>query len=237
MSEKKLKHIAFIVDGNRRWAQSKGLSVVAGHSLAADEIIEKIVFYCLKAEIPYVTFWAFSTENWKRGEKFTKLLFGILEKSLNRNIDKYFEAGIRINTIGDLTKLPENLTRKIVELEKRSKDLKNLTVTIALNYGGREEIIRAINKVLVDYKDINNPSNSINEEVFKKYLDTADLPDVDLIVRTGGEQRLSGFMPWQSIYAEYAFTQTLFPDLTTNEVDKIVKDFNARDRRFGGDSK
>jgi undecaprenyl diphosphate synthase len=228
-----LNHIAFIVDGNRRWAKKKGLSVVAGHRLAANKTIEEIVFFLLKKKVPYVTFWAFSTENWKRGKSFTDLLFGVLRKTLEKSIDKYYEAGIRINTIGDLSRLPEDLVEKIEKLKQDSKGLTKMTVTIALNYGGRDEIVRAIRK-LVKSEGIDEENvDEVTEEMFSRYLDTRELPDVDLIVRTGGEQRMSGFMPWQSVYAEYAFTKTLFPDLRVEEVEGIVDSFMGRDRRLG----
>lgn len=230
---KKLNHVAFIVDGNRRWAQKQGLSIVAGHQIAADEVIERIVFYFLKKKIPYVTFWAFSTENWNRGEQFAKLLFGVLKKTLTKNVDKYYQAGIRINTIGDLSRLPTDLVEKIQQLEETSKDLRNLTVTIALNYGGRDEIIRGIKTMVVENKITPENIDTVTPELFTQSLDTHNLPDVDLIVRTGGEQRMSGFMPWQSVYAEYAFTQTLFPDLTIEEVEELLSGFDNRDRRFG----
>ena len=228
-----LHHVAFIVDGNRRWAKQRGLSVVAGHNLAANETIEQIVYHCLERNIPYVTFWAFSTENWKRGSAFTNLLFGILKKTLEKNVDNYFRAGIRLNTIGDLCKLPPELASRISELCDESKHLNNLTVTIALNYGGRDEIVRAIKRMVDEKKLTCETINDITPDLISQYLDTSDLPDVDLIVRTGGEQRMSGFMPWQSIYAEYAFTDTLFPDLTLKEVDQIFDDFESRHRRFG----
>ncbi len=226
----KLNHIAFIVDGNRRWAQKKGLPITAGHQFVTDTVIDKIVFYCLKKKIPYVTFWAFSTENWKRGKVFVNMLMKILEKKVKQDVSKYNKAGIRLKTIGDLSKFPPQLVKIINDRENQSIKNNKLVVTIALNYGGRDEIIRAIKKIPI--KKISN----LTTDSFSKYLDTSDIPDADIIIRTGGEKRLSGFMPWQSIYSELYFTNTLFPDLNQQELDIILQDFEKRDRRFGGNT-
>jgi undecaprenyl diphosphate synthase len=226
-------HIAIIVDGNRRWAQKQGLPIIAGHKFATDKTIEKIVFHCLQKQIKYVTFWAFSTEIWKRGEKFVSSLFQLLAQTLQKNVDKYHQAGIRLNTIGNLSKLPPPLANKIEQLKKKSSSNQNLTVTLALNYGGRDEIIRAVKKLI---KDKNfNPENidGLTETDFSQYLDTYDLPDPDIIIRTGGEKRLSGFLSWQSQYSEFFFTDTLMPDFTIEEFDQILTEFGKRQRRFG----
>lgn len=230
------KHVAFIVDGNRRWAKKQNLPTISGHKKATDEVIDKIVFACLQKNIPYVTFWAFSTENWKRGEKFTKMLFDLLRKTVKKDIEKYQKAGIRLNTIGDLSKIPSDLVAAINARKQQSQNMNNLTVTIALNYGGRDEILRAIKKIIANNLITSENLGNLTEEFFSKQLDTADLPDIDLLIRTGGEKRFSGFMPWQSIYTELAFSDTLFPDFTIQEFEEILQDFSLRDRRFGGDS-
>jgi undecaprenyl diphosphate synthase len=231
------KHIAFIVDGNRRWARKQGLSIVAGHRKVALNTIDEVVNFCFKNGVRYVTFWAFSTENWKRGDKFAKLLWGILKEALAKNTRAYSEKGIRFNTIGDLSRLPQDLVEKIEKLKSDSKELKEMTVTVALNYGGRDEIVRGIIKMIQKEKLTPDTADSVSQEMFAKYLDTRGLPDVDLVVRTGGDQRTSGFLPWQTIYSELCFTKTLFPDLGEKELGEILAGFANRDRRFGGDSK
>jgi len=227
------KHIAFIVDGNRRWAEAKNKPAITGHRYVANKILDNIVFHCLSKGIPYVTFWAFSTENWKRGSLFVSSLFKLLEKTVVKDTKKHNEAGIRLLTIGDLNKLPKELVEKIEKRKKESKNNSKLTVTVALNYGGRDEIIRAIKKAVASGDFTPKTVESLTEEGFSKYLDTTDLPDPDFIIRTGGEQRLSGFLPWQSQYAELYFTKTLMPDFTISEFEKALKDFAGRSRRFG----
>lgn len=217
-------HIAFIVDGNRRWAKNKGLSLVAGHQKATDETIEKLIFHCLDLGIKYLAFWAFSTENWKRGKRFSSMLFKILENKINEGVEKYNSAGIKLKIIGDLSKLPKSLSKTLQKWEKDSRTNTKITVVIALNYGGRDEIIRAINKL---------PDKKIKAKDLEEQLDTIGIPDPDLIIRTGGAKRLSGFMSWQSAYSELYFTNALFPDFTPKKLDETLRDYEQRQRRFG----
>jgi len=221
------KHVAIIVDGNRRWAKKQGFSSIVGHKYVTDNTIESLVYRCLELKIPYITFWAFSTENWKRGKKFASTLFKLLEKTLQKNTDKWNKDGIRLNTIGDLSKLPQNLVKTINQRTKESVKNKKITVTLALNYGGRDEIIRAVNKI------IKQQCNSVTMKQFDSYLDTHDLPDPDLIIRTGGAKRLSGFMTWQSEYSEFYFTDILMPDFTIKEFNKALQEYSQRQRRYG----
>ena len=225
------QHVAFIVDGNRRWAKLHKQSMIIGHSKVANQTIDDLVFHCLKLNIPYVTFWAFSTENWKRGRRFYNSLFKLLEQVLQKNIDKYNEAGIKLNTIGDLSKLPSKLVASIEKLKYDSRNNTKLVVTIALNYGGRDEIVRAIKKLMANKSK--QTITNLTEAEFGTYLDTNDLPDPDLIIRTGGAQRSSGYLLWQSQYAEFYFTDVLMPDFNTKEFDKALADFTKRQRRFG----
>jgi undecaprenyl diphosphate synthase len=231
-------HIAIIVDGNRRWAKKHGLPIVAGHRKATEETIEKLIFHAMKLGVKYLTFWAFSTENWKRGQRFSSMLFGILENKMNKGVEKYNQAGIRLRIIGDLSKLPPRLVTKLQQWEKDSQTNHKITVIIALNYGGRDEILRAVNK-FTSYKQESRfdpgskDSTILDRERLEQYLDTAGIPDPDLIIRTGGEQRLSGFLMWQSQYAELYFTKVFFPDFTPLELDKAIEDFQQRQRRFG----
>lgn len=239
MKFKKLpQHVAIIVDGNRRWARKRGLPALAGHRHVTDKILEPLIYRCLELGIPYITFWAFSTENWKRGPLFAKALFSLLRHRLKRDITRYDEAGMRLNTIGDLTQLPQDLVKVIEQWKQQSRQNTKITVTIALNYGGRDEILRAVRRAALSSKLKAKSLERIAEKEFSQYLDSADpqLPDVDLVIRTGGEQRLSGFMPWQTVYAELYFPKTLMPDFTVAEFDKALKEYEQRDRRFGGNS-
>jgi len=226
------KHIAIIVDGNRRWARKRGLPDMAGHKQVADKIIEPLIYRCLDLGIPYITFWCFSTENWKRGKHFASALFTILRKGLRKGIDKYDQAGMRLNTIGDLSKLPKDLVKVIEEWQEKSKKNKKITVTMALNYGGRDEIVRAVQQVQ-NSKTPKLQNSKITEKEFEKYLDTVGMPDPDLIIRTGGSQRSSGFMLWQSEYSEFYFSDVLMPDFTVKELDRAIKEFSERQRRYG----
>lgn len=239
-------HVGIIVDGNRRWAKQHKLSIVAGHQKATDETIEKLIFHAMKLGIKYLTFWAFSTENWKRGQHFSSMLFRILENKMKEGVEKYNQAGIRLKIIGDLSKLPPRLVKTLQKWEQDSEKNSKITVVIALNYGGRDEILRAVNKVI---RSRGNKVISVSgikairlKETYplpltpytlSSFLDTSGIPDPDLIIRTGGERRLSGFMMWQSEYSELYFTETLFPDFTPHKLDEAVSDFERRQRRFG----
>lgn len=222
------KHIAFIVDGNRRWAKKHGLKSTIGHKKAANVVIENLIYDCLHLGIPYITFWVWSTENWQRGRVFANLLFNILKNSMQKSLAKYIRDGIKINTIGDLTQLPKNLIKELERCKQETAKNNKIVATIAINYGGRDEIIRAINRF---NKETDN--KKLTEKKLTKYLDTANLPDPDLIIRTGGSQRLSGFMLWQSQYSELYFTKTFFPDFKKNDLLQALKDFEKRQRRFG----
>lgn len=233
-----LHHVAIIVDGNRRWAKKHGLKLIRGHEKAAFVTIEPLVYHCLELHIPYLTFWCWSTENWKRGKKFSTMFFNVIRKGLQKSLEKYIKDGIKINTIGDLTKLPKDLREAIKDWQEKTKNNKKIIMTLALNYGGRDEIMRAIKRVV---KNSRLPlrlggfdgQTKLTEKEFSQCLDTAEMPDPDLIIRTGGSQRLSGFMLWQSEYSEFYFTKTLFPDFTPIELDKALKDFASRKRNFG----
>ncbi len=231
------KHVAFIVDGNRRWAKQHHLPSIAGHRRVVDTTLDNIVCHSLELGIPYITFWAFSTENWRRGAEFVNKLFNLLGYALDKNTQKYEEAGVKFNTIGDISKLPVNLQNKLINLKNRSHDKHRLTVTIAINYGGRDEIIRAMKKMIQSPKFNPDMVNQLTERDFGQYLDTYDMPDPDIIIRTGGDVRLSGYLPWQCQYSELYFTKTLMPDFSIKEFDEILRDFSSRDRRFGGNSK
>ena len=227
-----LNHLAIIMDGNRRWAKARNLDPVKGHEYAAKNVIEPIIEKCVELKIPYVTFWAFSTENWKRDEEELKGLFNIFRFALGTLALKFIARGAKLRILGDINKFPTDIAGKVLEMMAKSAKNDAITVTFALNYGGRDEILRAVKKIVSE----KIPADQITEDAFAAHLDTAGIPDPDFIIRTGGDQRLSGYLPWQSVYAELYFTPILFPDFTPQELQNALDRFSTRDRRFGGDS-
>ena len=232
-------HLAIIMDGNRRWAKKQSLPVLEGHRVAAEETIESLVEKASEVGISYLTFWAFSTENWQRVKKEVNGLMSIFRKLLAKKIEKLHQKGVRVLTIGDLSKFPQDIQKGIKNGIEKTRDNKKITVVLALNYGGRDEIIRAIEKwrskseIRPACQQGRNPKSEITEEEFVKYLDTSKIPDPDLIIRTGGEKRLSGFLLWQSEYSELYFTKVLFPDFNPQEFEKAIFEYQKRQRRFG----
>jgi undecaprenyl diphosphate synthase len=211
-------HIAIIMDGNRRWAREHKLPVLEGHRRVANAVLERLVGHAAKRGIKYMTFWAFSTENWGREENEVKGIMLILKQSLGPFGRRMMEKGVKLLVIGDLSKIDAGLRKGIEEVVAKTKNNSRITVTIALNYGGRDEIRRAVHK---------------GKEDFEKHLDTVGIPDPDFIIRTGGEQRLSGFLLWQSEYSELYFPTFLMPDFTPERLDEAIKEFQNRKRRFG----
>ena len=228
-----IQHVAIIMDGNRRWAKQKGLSPTEGHREAAVKTIEPLIQECVDQKIPYVTFWAFSTENWKRDKEELKAIFGVFRFALKNLAIKFIKEGVKLNILGEVNRFPEDIAKQCLEFVNKTRKNSKITVTFALNYGGRAEILRAVKKLIKE----GVAEDEITEENFSLHLHTADTPDPDLIIRTGGEQRLSGFMPWQSIYSELIFTPTLFPDFTVEQFRLALDEFRQRERRFGGNAK
>jgi len=227
------KHIAIIMDGNRRWAKSRGLNPVKGHEQAALNVIEPLIDRCGQLGIPYVTFWAFSTENWKRDKIELTGLFNVFRLGLKNLASKFIKKGARLRILGDINKFPKDIAKQSLDMMTQSSKNHKITVTFALNYGGRDEILRAVKKMITD----GIQPDSVNEELFSSYLDTAGISDPDIVIRTGGEKRTSGYLPWQTVYSELFFTDTLFPDFTPQKLEEIIVAYQQRDRRFGGDSK
>lgn len=221
------QHVAIICDGNRRWARAHKLEAVLGHRKAVDDIFEPLIDEAITQGISYLTFWVFSTENWKRDEKEVGALLNLFRELLSRQIKLLHEKGIKLKIIGDLTKFDSEIQEKIKKGVELTKNNPNITVIFALNYGGRDELVRAMNKAIVDGKQ------ELTAETFSSYLDTAGIPDPDFIIRTGGEQRLSGFLLWQSDYAEMAFPEFYFPEFTPEKFRTLLEDFQERKRRFG----
>jgi len=230
MNQKKILHIGIIPDGNRRWAREKNLAIWKGHSRALESSkLKSLIDISKKYNIKYLTFWGFSTENWKRSFEEKEYLFKLFEKAIEDFSIFFNKEDIKFRHIGRKDRFPKKLLYKIQNLEKQTKNNKSFNFSVCLDYGGRDEIIRAVNKI------INSGIKKVNEEVFKSFLDTRELPYLDIIIRTSGEKRLSGFFPFQGAYAELFFVKKYFPDFSEKDFEKIIKDFNKRDRRFGGD--
>ncbi len=227
------KHLAIICDGNRRWARSNGLKVFLGHQKAVDEVIEPLVDRAAEHGIEYVTFWVFSTENWQRDKEEVDYLFVLFKRVFDQHVKRLHEKNIRVTTIGDITKFDSEIQESIKRGRELTKDNTGITVVFALNYGGRDELLRAINTMLREKTTTQNSDSQISAEEFTQYLDTRDLPDPDFIIRTSGEQRLSGFFLWQCEYAELAFPQFHFPEFTPEKLDELLEEYAARKRRFG----
>ena len=223
-----LKHIAFILDGNGRWAQQRGLARTEGHKVGAQRVFDVAKRAFKHWNIPYVTLYAFSTENWKRPAYEVNFVFKLLATYLKHKRSLFFENEIRLNTIGDISKLPENARTVLVDLKEKTKHYKDHTLTIALNYGAREEILHAISQLSEEEKQ------HITWEILEKHLYTAGMPDPDLIVRTSGEQRLSNYLLLQSAYSEFYFPSTYWPDFDDAAFDKAIEEYMQRTRRFGG---
>lgn len=221
-------HVAIIMDGNRRWAKKQGLSAVGGHNYVVDKIIEPIIERCGELGIEYLTLWAFSTENWNREGSEVSGIMQLFKRALMEKVETFIKKGARLKMIGDISKFNPDLQEGMKRAMKASENNNKITVTFALNYGGRDEIIRAIKKWEQD-----EMRGELNQDELAKYLDTSGMPDPDLIIRTGGEQRMSGFMMWQSAYSEYYFTEILMPDLSVEKFDEAIEDFQGRQRRFG----
>lgn len=222
-------HIAIIMDGNGRWAQLRGLPRVAGHKEGISAI-RRTVKASVDYGISYLTLYSFSTENWKRPESEVRFLFELMEDALKKEMEALHSQNIKVKFIGRIEHLPLNLQKIISDTENLTKNNTSLNLTFALNYGGRQEIVDAIKKIIKTGSKIKD----IDETNFQKFLYFPELPDVDLMIRTAGEQRLSNFLIWQSTYAEFYFTQTLWPDFSEKDFKMALEEFSKRKRRFGG---
>lgn len=223
-----LKHLAIIMDGNGRWAKDRNLSRTEGHKKGAN-VVRDITKWCAKNHISYLSLYAFSTENWSRPKIEVDFLMKLLEKYLTKEVSTYMENNIKFKVIGDMFGFSNKLRNLILSLEEKTANNTALTQILALNYGSKDELARTITKIKI-------PENITKDDALKlieSNLDTAGIPDVDLLIRTGGEKRLSNFLLLQSAYAELYFSNTLFPDFKSDELEKIIIDFKKRDRRFG----
>ena len=222
-------HIAFIMDGNGRWAEKRGLPRLEGHR-AGLEATRSVVEHLGEYHIKYVTLYSFSTENWNRPKDEVGGLLNILERSMDKEAKELHKRGVKIRHLGHLERLPQHLRQAIENATELTQNNTEMTLSLAFDYGGRLEILDAVRSILADGI---SPEN-IDEKLFNSYLYTADLPDVDLVIRTGGDLRISNFLLWQSAYSEYYFTSALWPDFDTEELGKALIAYSQRQRRFGG---
>lgn len=222
-------HVAIVPDGNGRWAKKRGLPRIAGHREGVKNML-RMIEYISEYPIKYVTFYGFSTENWHRPASEVKGLFNLAESFINEQLDKILEKNIKIHHIGRLAGLPDSLQNAIKKASDKTANNNGMSLVIAWNYGGRAEIVDAVTRLL---NDVNRPQE-LDEKAFSRYLYTHDIPDVDLLVRTGDETRLSNFLLWQTAYSEYHFTNVLWPDFGKKDIDKALIEYSKRNRRFGG---
>jgi len=226
-------HVAIILDGNGRWAKKKGMPRNYGHTAGAKNV-ETVCQAADELGIKYLTLYAFSTENWNRPEGEVDALMKLLESYLKNCIKTAEKNHMRVRVIGELGRLSEKFQKRIKELEEASAKNTGLNLTIAINYGSRDEMIRGMRKMVLDIREGGLSEDAIGEQVFSGYLDTRELPDPDLLIRTSGEQRLSNFLLWQLAYAEFYFTEVPWPDFHKAELELAIEAYNKRDRRFGG---
>jgi undecaprenyl diphosphate synthase len=226
-------HVAIIMDGNGRWATNRGWPRLVGHRKGAERVKE-IVRVAPDLGIRWLTIYAFSTENWKRSTEEVLGLMAIFARYIQREADRLAAEGVRMRFIGDRTKLAPKLQSLMAGIEARTAGLSRLNLTVAINYGGRDEIARAVRRIAHEVADGHLDADDVTEAAIAARLDTGGLPDPDLVIRTSGETRTSNFLPWQASYAEYEFTPTLWPDFSPDELASILARFGNRDRRFGG---
>jgi undecaprenyl diphosphate synthase len=223
------QHVAIIMDGNGRWAQERGLSRQAGHR-AGTENIRRVIETLARYQVPVLTLFAFSTENWVRPKREVNALIRLISHFIDGELKALNENGVRLRHLGSLEPLSPQLQRRVEDAMDLTKDNDRITVNVAFNYGGRQEIVDAVRRIVED----GVPAEKINDELFSSYLYTAGLPDADLVIRTAGEMRLSNFLLWQSAFAEYYATPVYWPDFGTVEIERALTAFSQRERRFGG---
>lgn len=226
------KHIAIIMDGNRRWARAQGKPASFGHKAGA-KTLENIVRYANKIGLEYITVYAFSTENWKRAEDEVNALMMLLQNYLDDYSKRADSENIRVKILGDITALSQGMQKSIINCMKRTKNNTGVTFNIALNYGGRDEIIKAVKNIAEQVKNNKLEIESINEETISNNLYTIGQPDPDLVIRTSGELRLSGFLTWQTVYSELLFINKNWPDFTEEDLDNAIIEYQKRTRKFG----
>ncbi len=227
------EHVAIILDGNGRWAKSKGMPRNYGHIQGA-KAVENMCETAWNRGIKYLTVYAFSTENWSRPDDEVEALMGILRNYLKTCIKRARKNNMCVRVLGDKSRLAPDIQKSVEELEEISRDYTGLHFQVAINYGSRDEILRTINKIYADMESGRIEKGKVTNELLTSYLDTAGIPDPDLLIRTSGEQRLSNFLLWQLAYAEFYFTQVHWPDFDGRELEKAIEAYNKRERRYGG---
>ncbi|QXP51638.1 isoprenyl transferase [Cellulophaga sp. HaHa_2_95] len=225
-------HLAIIMDGNGRWAKQHGKMRVFGHENGV-KTVRNVVESCVKMKIPYLTLYTFSTENWKRPKFEIDTLMRLLVSSLRKELPTFMDNGIKLNTIGNIASLPKRAHKELLEVIKKTSNNTGMTLTLALSYGAREELKNAIQEISSKVKNNIISSENIDETIINNHLYTHDLPDVDLLIRTSGEHRISNFLLWQIAYAELYFTNVLWPDFTEQHLVEAILNYQNRERRFG----
>ena len=226
------KHLAIIMDGNGRWAKQKGMLRAFGHENGTKSV-KTTVETCAKLGIENLTLYAFSTENWNRPKLEVDTLMKLLINSLKKELDTLVKNNIKLNSIGNIDNLPKSVQKELLEVIEKTKENNRMTLTLALSYGSREEILNAVKKIADKVKNNIISTNSIDESIFNNHLYTQDLPDVDLVIRTSGEHRISNFLLWQIAYAEFYFTDVLWPDFSEDNLYEAIISYQKRERRFG----
>jgi len=226
------EHVAIIMDGNGRWAKKQGLLRAIGHEKGT-KAVRKAVDSSLDLGIKYLTLYAFSTENWNRPKLEVDALMTLLVKSIKKELPRFIEAKVRLNVIGNIEDLPKKARTELKSVMEQTKEYQNLVLTLALSYGSRQELVNTMQVIADKVKNNLISPHSITEDVIKEYLYTSDLPDVDFLIRTSGEQRISNFLLWQIAYAEIYFMQTLWPDFLKEDMYKAILNYQQRERRFG----
>jgi undecaprenyl diphosphate synthase len=227
------KHIAIIMDGNGRWAQEKGLERLEGHAAGVHSVLRSVQA-CIDQGVSYLTLYAFSTENWKRSQEEVSGLMLLLGESLMKYLPDFMEKGIRLNVIGDMAALPEEVCEKLNLVREETKSNETIVLTLALNYGSRDEILRATRKLMQSAIDGDLKPEDLSEDLIADALDTFAIPDPELLIRTSGEMRLSNFLLWQVSYSEFISTAQYWPDFDETSIKEAIAIFNTRQRRFGG---
>ncbi|WP_314730134.1 isoprenyl transferase [Peptostreptococcus stomatis] len=226
-------HIAIIMDGNGRWAKSRFMPRTYGHKVGV-ETIRKVVKECSRLGVRYLTLYAFSTENWKRPKDEVSALMGLLVKYLRNELEELHKNNVKILTIGDISKLPQACIEELDHAKEKTKDNRGLVMSLALNYGGRNDLINAVKNISQEVVDGKISVEDIGDDLISSHLSTKESPDPDLVVRTSGEQRLSNFLLWELAYSEFYFTDIHWPDFDEKELQKAIFAYQSRDRRFGG---
>ena len=227
------RHIAIIMDGNGRWAKMRGLPRNAGHKAGA-ESFRNIANYCRSIGVEYLTVYAFSTENWKRSEEEVSGIMALMKIYLQEALKDMEKNHVRIKTFGDLSRLNPELRQLCLDAQARSADFEDVQVNFCLNYGGRDEIVRAARAFAADVAAGKVTADSLTEQSFDAYLDSAGVPDPELVIRPSGELRTSNFLPWQTVYSEFVFMNVLWPDFSPEDLDAAIAEYHRRNRRFGG---